>query len=118
MVIDFYNIDQVIFDNQEIRDILTSQSSIFESYYANKSLGNLNKIKKLKIDLLNILNKKDIENLSKYFNEPIFLKKINNNIVFNSVFDFDDCLELNELNSYKYFCLYRNNKSIFLTFWR
>lgn len=118
MTIDFYNIENLIFLDDKLRNILFYYSYIFEDYVKYKTFGNLNKIKKLKIDLLNLLNEKDIINLTNYFGQSIFVKKINNNIIHNAESSIDNCLIFNQVQSYKDFCFYRNKEKIFLTAWR
>jgi len=116
MILDFYNIEDLIFNNVDLRKLLIKYDDIFNNWVNFKIFGNTTKINHLKINFLNILNEDDLFKISDYYKEKVSIKKISNNIVGNFSYDLDN-FNLN-IESYKNFCIFRNNKKVFLTCWR
>lgn len=119
--IDFYNVESLIFDNADLKNILTEYEDFFNYYFLYKRIGDLNKLKKLKIDFLNLINIDDLTKIRKFFkNDNILVQKMPDNITKSLSVAFDSLDEfLSECNlNYKDFCLSRTEEKILITFWR
>jgi hypothetical protein len=117
MILDFYNVEDLVFKNYDIRSLLVDYSDFFSKWNFYRIIGDVSKIKQLKIDFLQKLSEKDILELKKFFNEDIFIKKLDNKIIRNISFDLEN-LNFNKDFDFKDFCIYRDDKKIFLTFWK
>jgi hypothetical protein len=117
LIIDFYNIEELVFNNQDIRYSLNKYFEIFNDWVQCKIFGNRSKINQLKIDLLNKLTEEDIEKISNYYNYNILIKKNCSNITNNIVFDLNNFDSFN-IESYKDFCIFRDAEKVFMTCWR
>jgi hypothetical protein len=112
MLINFFNIEDCIF-MKNIDFIHRKYFSIFQEWASSKATGDINKVKNLKIKLLNLIDESDLKEIEKFYNKKICLKKIENNIVNN----FNSLNEAN-LKDYLNFCLFKNKTQVFLTCWR
>jgi hypothetical protein len=112
MIINFYNIEDLLFVNK-IDFIHKKYSYIFDEWAYSKSRGNINNINYLKVKLLNLIDGEDIEKIENHFKDVVSLKRIENNIVKN--FDSFDNVDI---STYSDFCLFKNKHNIFLTCWR
>jgi hypothetical protein len=112
MIINFYNIEDLLFINK-VDSIHQKYSYIFDEWAYSKATGNINNINSLKIKLLNLIDKDDIEKIESYYKDVVILKKIENNIVKN--FDSFDNVDM---SLYSDFCLFKNKYNTFLTCWR
>jgi uncharacterized protein YktA (UPF0223 family) len=113
MIIDFFNIEDLFFLNKNFEFINKKYFLIFEEWARNKSCGDLNNIKKLKISLLNSIDSNDILELEKHYKEKVIVKKIENKIIKNF-----DSIDNFSFTSYSGYCLFKNKDNVSLTCWR
>lgn len=117
MKIDFYNIENIIFNENNVRNLLHRHKELLDSWVNCKINGDLSKINYFKITLLNLLNQDDLDDISSYYGIKFSLEKISNNIVDNFIFDLDN-FNYFDIESYKDFCIFRNKDKLYLTSWR
>lgn len=117
MELDFYNIENIVFDDNNVRNLLNRHKKLLDSWVHCKINGDLSKINHFKITLLNLLTQDDLDDISNYYGIKFYLKKINNNIVSNFTFDLNNFNSF-DIESYKDFCIFRNKDKLYLTSWR
>ena len=117
MKIDFYNIENIIFDDNNVRNILYRHKELLDSWVCCKINGDLSKINYFKITLLNSLTQDDLDDISNYYGIKYSLEKISNNIIGNFTFDLNNFNSF-DIESYKDFCIFRDKYKLHLTSWR
>jgi len=128
MNLNFTNVEDLIFYNNEVQKLLPSHMfSIFEQWRLSKRVFYLAELGKHAIlDFLNALTVDDIQVLEVFFGEPVFVEKLNYDIS-NSItvpieenysFNSNFCDKLCQISSFNYYTLSRNKDQIHITFWR
>lgn len=119
MNLNIKNVEEIIFFDKKIQNLLPEQSHFFEQWKLGKRIPSLNYLSQKNIlDFLNSINEKHINILEKYFNQEVYVDKINYNLVENKIFYLDDSLDLCEFSGFKDFTLTRNKNVCKITFWR
>lgn len=117
MEINLQNIEEIIFYNKKIQSLFPEFKHLFDQWNLSKRIITLQSLgKRTIIDLLNSLNKDHINKLENYFNDKIFLDKINGNTVYNIYADINN-IE-NNFSEFKDFCITRNKDKLGITLWR
>jgi hypothetical protein len=119
MEINLKNIEELIFFNKEVQQLLPEFRHFFDSWHLGKRFPELAGLgNKMVFDLLSSLKKEHLEKLESYFNDKILVSKLENNIVGNYSSELEFANELCEYTEYKEFCAYRSKDKLFLSFWR
>lgn len=117
MEINLKNVEQIIFLNKEMREILPEFKHFFDQWNLGKmipALGGLGS--KSVLDLLNSFEDSQIKKLEDYFKTSVVINKVDYNIVKNHNIKLED--KICGFVEYKDFCVYRDKENISLTFWR
>lgn len=114
MLINFFNIEEIIFFNKKLYPLLNNLRNILDSWQIGYRFNLDNLRKQAKLDLL--ANLKDyLPILEEFFKDSIILEDIQYNIVKNIELPIEDsCLNINFDN----LCVSRDKDKIYLTFWR
>lgn len=72
------------------------------------------------LDFLNNLNENDIAILEEYFQERVFIERLNYSVAMNKELSLDQdcCDELCSIEGDFYFSTWRNKDKVHITFWR
>lgn len=122
--INFSNIEQLILDNEDMYLVLpTSARSYIELWKIGKQFPMMRQVgRQALFDLINSLDDSDIESLEDYFGERIILEKLNYRTVENVVIPLKDadeiCNMLCEIRGFNYFSTWRDEKHLYVSFWR
>lgn len=115
--LNFYNIDEIIFLNSEIRNKFSDLKYIIDQWDIGYKFAGLHFVKqRAKLDMLNALQETHIDVLTKIYNDAIIIDRIDYKIIKNFSFELDDELDL-PTNSNN-FCITRNKNKFSITFWR
>ena len=100
-----------------------SYFSIFEQWRIAKRMPMLKSIgKQAVLDLLNTLTESDIVSLETYFQESVFLEKLNYSITRNLKVPLaetkDICNSLCDITDVNYFSTWRDDEYLYISFWR
>lgn len=115
------NVEDLIFYDSKIHNILEEDfSQIFAKWKLSKSSSALRSIgQKAILDFLNTIDGKNLIALEKYFGTAITVDRLNYNIVENKEFNIDNLEEnINKLNIFSNFTMFRDNNKILISFWR
>ena len=123
MIINFSNVESLIFNNDDIKHLLPAYYwSFFEQWKLGKQFPMLKQISKSAIlDFLNHLNDDDIKKIGEYFGEKVIIEKLNYHTVVNVKIPLTDkeiCQRLCEVVNFNYFSLWRDIEYLYITFWR
>jgi hypothetical protein len=121
--INFSNVEEILFANQEVREILPAYfSNYFETWAMAKRLPVLRQIGKQAIyDLLNSLGDNEIASLEEFFGEKINVERLNYSVVRNltiPIHEVDGCEHLCNIVGNNYYSMWRDNEHLYITFWR
>ena len=122
--LNFSNIEELVFYDTEAQKALPpSYFSIFEQWRIAKRLPMLGSIgKQAVLDLLNSLTESDILTLEGYFQDDIFVEKLNYSITRNLKIPLADskniCNSLCEVTDVNYFSTWRDDEYLYISFWR
>jgi hypothetical protein len=119
MEINFQNIEEIIFFDKKVKEMLPEFRHLFDQWQLGKTIPALGGLgSRSVLDLLNSLESEHLEKLEKYFRQKVTINKIDNSIVKNYSFSPQDSDDLCGFIEYKEFCAYRSKDSIHLSFWR
>lgn len=117
MEINLKNVEQIIFFDKKMREILPEFKHFFDQWNLGKMIPALSEMgSKSVLDLLNSLDTNHIQKLENYFGDSVIVNKINYNIVKSHEMLLGD--SLCGFVEYKDFCVHRNKENLSLTFWR
>jgi hypothetical protein len=121
--LDFSNVEELIFVNEKVRHVLPpSFFNYFESWALGKRVPVLKQVgRQAMYDLLNALNEDHVLRLEEFFGERIIIEKLNYNAVKNIKLSLDDtemCKILCNIVGDNYYSVCRDDRYIFITFWR
>lgn len=122
--LNFNNIEELIFYDKNIQSILPAKYySIFEQWRIAKRIPMLASVGKQAIlDLLNTLSSKDIEIMESYFGENLIIERMNYSVSKNIQIPIKDsseiCKMLCEVNDFNYFSTWRDENTLYISFWR
>tara|TARA_B100000941_G_C28239736_1_gene415862 strand:- start:206 stop:583 length:378 start_codon:yes stop_codon:yes gene_type:complete len=124
LYINFSNVEKLIFENsEEIKQILPPYYwSFFEQWKLGKQLPMLKQVgKSAMLDFLNHIKDEDVDLLEEYFDERIVVEKLNYSTVQNlkiPISEKDICQKLCEVIGFNYFSTWRDDKFLYISFWR
>ena len=118
MEIDFYNIEEKIFMEKRLQQLLPELKPLFDRWNFAKVNGLFTFLKSVESQLLDSLSEGHISIIAKYYKEAIVIKKNNINIIKNYSYNLNEDYNLHQPREYKDFCISRDKNNIFLTFWR
>lgn len=122
--INFTNVEPLIFENADkIQPLLPSYySSFFEQWKLGRQLPMLKQVgRSAMLDFLNHISDEDIAKLEEFFDERIVIEKLNYSIVQNLQIPLDQkdiCQKLCEIIDFNYFSTWRDDKFLYISFWR
>jgi hypothetical protein len=121
--LDFSNVEELIFLNEKVRNVLPPFfASYFESWTLSKRVPMLKQLgRQAMYDLLNELNEDHILSLEEFFGERIMIEKLIYNAVKNIKLSLDNaevCDILCNIVGDNYYVVYRDDRYVFITFWR
>jgi len=116
-------VENLIFENKDVQKLLPAHmSNYFEQWRMAKQIPVLRQMgKKAMIDFLAQLDDEHVLLLENYFNDRIFVERLNYRSVENykiPLTEKDICEELCQINSFPYFSLWRDNEHLYISFWR
>lgn len=116
--LNFFNIEEIIFLNQEIRNKFLDLKHIIDQWDMGYRFAGLDFIKKrAKLDMLNSLNEDHLKVLTEFLKDSIVIDRIDYNVIKNFKFPVETVPNLEDVNISN-FCVTRNKDSFSLTFWR
>lgn len=121
--LDFSNVEQLIFLNEQARHVLPAFfANYFESWRLGKMVPALRQIgKQAMYDLLNGLSEDHILSLEEFFGERIVVEKLNYNAVKNvrlPLEEVETCRQLCDVIGDNYYSMWRDDRHLYITFWR
>jgi hypothetical protein len=120
--INFSNIESLILENNELKHFLPSSCRGFiDQWQSVKPFPMLRELgKQALFDLINSFDDESIDALENFFNDVVVVEKLNYNTVDNLVLPInnDICDHLCKLRGFKYFSTWRDEKNLYITFWR
>jgi hypothetical protein len=121
--INFSNVEELIFRNEELKNLFSSQFfHYFEQWKLSVRIPMLRQIgKQAVLDLLNSLKDEHVEILEDYFGERVMVETLNYKIVENikiPLHEIEICDQLcNIIGSY-YFTTWRDENYLYISLWR
>jgi hypothetical protein len=117
LIINFNNVENLIFRNEEAQILLPEFKHLFDSWkFAIKNPSFRNLGKRSLSDFLNHLTKDNIQILSKYFKSDIRIDKLDYHIVKNVDFDISETNILQDV--FSNIVLFRKNNHLYVSSWR
>ncbi len=117
LIINFNNVENLIFYNAKVQALLPEFKHLFDSWkFAAKNPSFRNLGKRSIVDLLNHLTENNIEILAKYFGSEIQIDRIDYHIVKNSEYSIDTTEVLQ--NAFSNIVLFRKNNNLYVSSWR
>ena len=120
-ILNFSNVEEIIFYDKNLQNILPNHMfNYFEQWKLSQRFPYLKKIGKLAVlDFLNNINDNEIEILENYFGERVVVERLNYNISENLKIPLDNmCDALCKIESFNYFSTWRDEKFLYISFWR
>lgn len=117
ILLNLHNVEDLIFYNKEIRNLLPELKPTFDTWiFSKQNIGFRQLTKRTVVDFLNQLKEEQIEILSRHFGEKVSIDKLDYHIVLNEKMDLDDVefLIRDDFN----FGLYRDRNNLYVTYWR
>lgn len=118
MILNFDNVEKIIFSDKNVQKLLPEYKNIFGQWILGKQVSSLAFVsqKSLAI-LLESLTPEQVKILEEYFQENIFIETIQHTSVSNFVFKLDGGLsDIEPLGNN--FCISRDEKNLYMTFYR
>ncbi len=120
LTINLQNVEELVFYNKAVQQVLPEFYNTFQSWNLGKRLSALRHLcKKAVFDFLDQLSDEHIAKLEEYFAIGIKVVKTDPNLVKNVKFDLDcsQC-ELNELELYENWFVWRDANELYISSWR
>lgn len=119
MEINFKNVEEIIFFDKKVQDLMPEFKHFFDQWMIGKRVPGLAEMaNKSILNLLESITDDHIKKLEDYFEQTVIVVKINTNLVKNISLDLEKEINLCGFTEYKEFCAYRGKDDIFLSFWR
>jgi len=117
--INLKNIEELIFNNKEVRFLLNDFSYIFDQWFLSQRVSFLRTMRlQSLIDLINALNEQHLEKLKEYFGDTIIIDRIDYNITKHVTFNLNSDIASKLSNDITNFTISRNKDHLYLTSWR
>lgn len=121
LTINLQNVEELIFKNQEIKQLFPELRQIFDKWllsYRSPALSNMRKL--AMIELLNAFDIARIEKLSKHLKDMIFVESLDTNMVKNLEFYVNSPMEetLTRHQNYGNMAISRNANQVYISLWR
>lgn len=117
ITINLQNIEDLLFRNQEIKQLFPDLRHIFDQWLLSYRIPALRNMRKQAvIDLLNSLNGNHIEKLSEILKDMVFVEPLNNKLVKHFSFSINDCIP-DELK-FDNLAITRKYDQVYITTWR
>jgi hypothetical protein len=117
--INFKNIEEQIFLNKEVREILPEFRPQFDLWRLSQMLPGMRSMAQKSIfEVLNGLEQVHIEKLKEYFKQPVLMNRLNDKLVDHYNFSLEGENELCKNTGFQEFCITRNKDEVKATFWR
>lgn len=113
MKLNFKNIEDTIFYNKEVCNLLPEMSSIFQKWTIGKKNGIQSLVKLALIEFFNNVTEEQIKTIENHLNFTISVEKINREIIKNYSGEIDK-LELKGFENFQ-FCLYRKGNNLYMS---
>lgn len=119
MEINLKNIEEIIFFDKKVQAILPEFKSLFDQWVLSHRVSGLKQMAQHSvIELINSLSHEHIKKLSEYFNEDVYVNKLNKKLVDHYDCNIDDTGRLCEFSEYVGTTLFRKGNELKFTFWR
>jgi hypothetical protein len=119
MEINLKNIEELIFFDKKIQDLLPEFRHYFDQWQLGQRIPGMKTLGQRSVfELLNSLNETQIKKLEEYFSEEILVDKINHRLTDCYSWQTDEPNELCKFTGYKDFCIHKSKDKIQATFWR
>jgi hypothetical protein len=119
MEINIQNIEEQIFYDKKIRNILPDFKNLFDQWTISQTIPGMKFLAlKSALELLNSLNENHIQILEEYFSDKILIDRLDHRTIANLSCTVDEINDLCKFSAFKEFCVYRNKDKVSLTFWR
>lgn len=113
--INLLNIEALLFKNPKIKVILSDLRHIFDQWLLSYRAPALLRMRKQALlDLLNTLDGAHIEKLARYFNQVVFIEKLDQHLVKNLEFSIESFHE-SVLTNYNNIAISRNADKLYIT---
>jgi len=120
--INIKNIEQLVLQDVKVRDTLPEFRHLFDQWLLSYRIPALSNMKKqAMLDLLNSLDGAHLEKLARFFNDMVFVEKLDYHIVKNLEFFIDETTierDLTNYGSYNNIAISRNANYCYITLWR
>jgi hypothetical protein len=120
LTISLQTVEDLIFYNKDIHNLLPDFASMFQSWAFGKRTGLQHIIQKALMEFIQKINSEHINILEVYFNAKIILEKTDSSIVRNYECNVDDLEQfLNNMNEFQNnLSVVRESEQVYLSFWR
>lgn len=119
MQINIKNIEELIFYDRKLQKFFPEFQHFFNQWQLGQNIPALKTLaKRSVVELLNSLEEKHLKILEDYFQEKIFISKLDNNIIANYQSILEEEHELCKFVNFQDFCVTRNKDNFKVTFWR
>jgi|APGre2960657404_1045060.scaffolds.fasta_scaffold01054_5 hypothetical protein len=119
MEINFQNIEEMFFLDKNVRELLPEFRNDFDSWRISQMSPGLRQLgQKSLMNVLNGLEKEQLQRLTDHFGKQVFVGRLNANIVEHYNFTNEQHDDLCKYTEFKDFCITMNKDGVVATFWR
>ena len=123
LYLNFSNAEELIFWDTAVQRLLpVHMFSIFEQWRLAKRVAFLREVGKQAIlEFLNTLTEEDVSVLEQHFGEKIVVERLNYTVAMDIKVPIEEskaCEELCKVEGFNYFSTWRDDKYLYLSFWR
>lgn len=120
--LNFSNVEELIFQDEEAQRVLPQFFSYFESWRLGKRLPMLRQLSKAAVlDFLSNLQEIHVHALEEYFDERLIVERLSYDIVTNlkvPLSETDACGKLCDVVGFRNFAMWRDDQHLYITAWR
>lgn len=119
MELNLQNIEDVIFFDKKVQNLLPEFRHLFDQWAIGKRMPGMQTLgKRSVVDFINALEDHHIRKLEEYFGTTIIVDKIDGTIVRHVDGPLEEPGELCRYANFKQFCVDRDGDNLRITFWR
>lgn len=120
LTLNFQNVEELIFYDKNAQKLMPEFKNLFDSWAITKQSPSLRTLGiKIISDFLDSLKQIHIVALSEYFGNDVKIDKMDYSIVKNYDWELEQAeIELNKITTFSNLLIYREDKHIFVSFWR